>query len=112
MGLSRTPLSIQEIISDKSKVKHSGGLAQIMTKDTYAKHETAFRPKGEVCCRRGSTVLARDSRENDVLLEGAEAHAREQDHKNAKRLAEGGANLKGVKIDLATVQTNIVIFDV
>jgi threonine aldolase len=36
----------------------------------------------------------------------------EQDHKNATRLAEGVANLKGVKIDLETVQTNIVIFDV
>ncbi len=34
------------------------------------------------------------------------------DHENAKRLAEGLANLKGVKINLETVQTNIVIFDV
>lgn len=36
----------------------------------------------------------------------------EQDHANAKRLAEGLADLEGVKIDLETVQTNIVIFDV
>lgn len=36
----------------------------------------------------------------------------EQDHINAKLLAEGVANLKGIKIDLETVQTNIVIFDV
>lgn len=36
----------------------------------------------------------------------------EQDHKNAKRLAEGVVNLKGIKINLETVQTNIVIFDV
>ena len=36
----------------------------------------------------------------------------EQDHINAKRLATGVANLKGVEIDLDTVQTNIVIFDV
>ena len=35
-----------------------------------------------------------------------------QDHKNAKRLAEGAANLKGVEIDIESVQTNIVIFDV
>ena len=35
-----------------------------------------------------------------------------QDHENARALAEGVANLKGVKIDLETVQTNIVIFDV
>ena len=34
------------------------------------------------------------------------------DHENAKRLAEGAANLKGVSIDAARVQTNIVIFDV
>lgn len=34
------------------------------------------------------------------------------DHENAKRLAEGVANLKGVKIDAEKVQTNIVIFDV
>lgn len=35
-----------------------------------------------------------------------------EDHTNAKRLAEGVANLKGVKIDPETVQTNILIFDV
>ncbi len=34
------------------------------------------------------------------------------DHENAKRLAEGAANLKGVSIDPERVQTNIVIFDV
>lgn len=34
------------------------------------------------------------------------------DHENAKRLAEGAANLKGVSIDAARVQTNIVLFDV
>lgn len=34
------------------------------------------------------------------------------DHENAKRLAEGVANIKGVKIDAEKVQTNIVIFDV
>ncbi|MBX7173403.1 MAG: hypothetical protein K1X72_20710 [Pyrinomonadaceae bacterium] len=34
------------------------------------------------------------------------------DHENAKRLAEGAANIKGIKIDAEKVQTNIVIFDV
>jgi threonine aldolase len=34
------------------------------------------------------------------------------DQENAKRLAEGVANLKGVSIDAEKVQTNIVIFDV
>ena len=34
------------------------------------------------------------------------------DHENAKRLAEGAANLKGVSIDPEKVVTNIVIFDV
>ncbi len=34
------------------------------------------------------------------------------DHENARLLAEGAANLKGVSIDAERVQTNIVIFDV
>jgi threonine aldolase len=34
------------------------------------------------------------------------------DHKNARRLAEGAANLKGVSINAKKVATNIVIFDV
>jgi len=34
------------------------------------------------------------------------------DHENAKRLAEGAANLPGISIDAERVQTNIVIFDV
>ncbi len=34
------------------------------------------------------------------------------DHENAKRLAEGVANLQGVSIDPEKVVTNIVIFDV
>ena len=34
------------------------------------------------------------------------------DHENARRLAEGAANLKGVSIDAERVPTNIVIFDV
>lgn len=34
------------------------------------------------------------------------------DHANAKRLAEGVAELRGIQIDPAGVQTNIVIFDV
>ncbi|MGE0130931.1 MAG: low specificity L-threonine aldolase [Blastocatellales bacterium] len=35
-----------------------------------------------------------------------------EDHANAKRLAEGVAELRGVKIDPERVQTNIVIFDI
>jgi threonine aldolase len=35
-----------------------------------------------------------------------------EDHANARRLAEGVAELPGVKIDPGRVQTNIVIFDV
>ncbi len=34
------------------------------------------------------------------------------DHENAKVLAEGLANIHGIKIDVARVQTNIVIFDI
>jgi threonine aldolase len=33
-----------------------------------------------------------------------------EDHANARRLAEGAARLPGIRIDLARVQTNIVIF--
>src|SRR5262249_41596317 len=35
-----------------------------------------------------------------------------EDHANARRLAEGVAKLPGISIDLASVQTNIVIFRV
>ena len=35
-----------------------------------------------------------------------------EDHANARRLAEGLANLPGVKLDPATVETNLVFFDV
>lgn len=35
-----------------------------------------------------------------------------EDHANARRLAEGVAELPGVRIDLERVETNIVIFDV
>lgn len=34
------------------------------------------------------------------------------DHENAKALAEGLANIHGIKIDVARIQTNIVIFDI
>ena len=36
----------------------------------------------------------------------------EEDHKNARRLAEGIAHIHGLSIDLASVQTNIIYFDV
>jgi threonine aldolase len=35
----------------------------------------------------------------------------EEDHKNAKRLAEAVAKIDGIKVDLAGVQTNMVRFD-
>jgi threonine aldolase len=35
-----------------------------------------------------------------------------EDHANARFLAEALANTPGIQVDLATVQTNIVIFDV
>jgi threonine aldolase len=35
-----------------------------------------------------------------------------EDHRNARRLAEGVANLRGVAIDPERTQTNIVIFDI
>ncbi len=35
-----------------------------------------------------------------------------EDHANARRLAEGLARLPGLRVDLATVQTNIVIVQV
>ncbi|HRH45672.1 MAG TPA: GntG family PLP-dependent aldolase, partial [Pyrinomonadaceae bacterium] len=34
------------------------------------------------------------------------------DHENAKRLADGVANIKGISIDAEKVQTNIILFDV
>ncbi|MCS7120969.1 MAG: GntG family PLP-dependent aldolase [Nitrososphaerota archaeon] len=36
----------------------------------------------------------------------------EEDHRNARKLAEGLAKIEGIYIDLRRVQTNIVIFDV
>lgn len=35
-----------------------------------------------------------------------------EDHKNARKLAEGLSHLKGISIELERVQTNIIIFDV
>jgi threonine aldolase len=35
-----------------------------------------------------------------------------EDHANARRLAEGLAEIRGIKIDVAKVVTNIVIFDI
>jgi threonine aldolase len=36
----------------------------------------------------------------------------EEDHRNARRLAEGIAKITGVQIDLSRVQTNMVCFDI
>ncbi len=35
-----------------------------------------------------------------------------EDHKNARLLAEGLAQIPGIRVDLESVQTNIVVFDV
>jgi threonine aldolase len=35
-----------------------------------------------------------------------------EDHENARRLADGVAEINGISIDLESVQTNIVIFDI
>ncbi|MEA2086947.1 MAG: low-specificity L-threonine aldolase [Candidatus Caldatribacteriota bacterium] len=35
----------------------------------------------------------------------------EEDHKNARILGEGLADISGIKVDLATIQTNMVYFD-
>lgn len=34
-----------------------------------------------------------------------------EDHKNARILGEGLANVSGIKVDLETIQTNMVYFD-
>jgi len=36
----------------------------------------------------------------------------EEDHRNAKRLAEGIARIEGIAVDLERVQTNMVLFDI
>ena len=36
----------------------------------------------------------------------------EEDHENSKRLAEGLAKINGIKVDMASVQTNMVRFDI
>jgi len=57
-------------------------------------------------------------RQAGIIAAGAlyalEHHRRRlaEDHAGAKRLAEGIAPLKGIEIDPATVETNIVVFDV
>ena len=36
----------------------------------------------------------------------------EEDHRNAKRLAEGIVKIAGIRVDLDCVQTNMVLFDI
>ncbi|KAM7491561.1 hypothetical protein LguiA_034482 [Lonicera macranthoides] len=59
----------------------------------------AMRQVG-VLCAAGLVAL----QENVVKLEG--------DHKKAKLLAEGLNKIKGLKVDIASVETNIVYFDI
>ena len=46
-----------------------------------------------------------------IALEEGAARLHE-DHANARRLAEGLAEIDGIKIDLDSVVTNIVVFDI
>ena len=46
-----------------------------------------------------------------IALEEGPARLHE-DHRNARRLAKGLAEIKGIKIDLDSVVTNIVVFDI
>jgi threonine aldolase len=68
--------------------------------------------------RRYKQMLGGSMRQSGIVAAGAHyglQHNVERladDHANAKFLAEGLAELPGVEIDPATVETNIVIFDV
>jgi threonine aldolase len=68
--------------------------------------------------RRYKQMLGGSMRQAGIVAAGARyglQHNVErlaEDHANAKFLAEGLAELQGVEIDPATVETNIVIFDV
>jgi threonine aldolase len=68
--------------------------------------------------RRYRKMLGGGMRQVGVLCAAALYALEEQrerlaeDHENARRLAQGLAELPGVELDLSTVQTNIVAFDV
>jgi threonine aldolase len=68
--------------------------------------------------RRYKQMLGGSMRQAGIVAAGARHGLRHNverladDHANAKFLAEGLAELPGVEIDPATVETNIVIFDV
>ncbi|MCS7300565.1 MAG: low-specificity L-threonine aldolase [Fimbriimonadales bacterium] len=83
-------------------------------------------PVGSIVCgrsafiqeaRRTRRMLGGGMRQAGVLAAAALVALNEmvdrlaEDHANARRFAEGLANIKGVRIDPACVQTNIVIFD-
>ncbi len=84
-------------------------------------------PIGSVVC--GTAEFIAEARRNRKLLGGGMRQAGivaapgivaldkmierlAEDHKNAKRLAQGIANVPGLSIDVSKVQTNIVYFDV
>ncbi|MCS7208278.1 MAG: low-specificity L-threonine aldolase [Fimbriimonadales bacterium] len=84
-------------------------------------------PVGSVVCgsrafiqeaRRTRRMLGGGMRQAGVLAAAALVALNEmverlaEDHQNARLLAEGLANIRGIRIDPARVQTNIVIFEI
>jgi len=83
-------------------------------------------PVGSVVCgsrefiaeaRRNRKVLGGAMRQSGIIAASGVVALEEmierlaEDHKNARRLAEGIAEIKGLSIDLSKVQTNIVYFE-
>jgi len=83
-------------------------------------------PIGSVVCgskkfiaqaRRIRKVLGGGMRQSGIIAAAGIVALKEmpariaEDHKNARRLAEGIARVKGLSIDLAKIQTNIVYFE-
>ncbi|UCD19953.1 MAG: low-specificity L-threonine aldolase [candidate division WOR-3 bacterium] len=104
----------------KDLTKHVHSLSFCLSKGLSA-------PVGSVVC--GSREFIAEARRNRKLLGGGMRQAGiiaapgivalgrmvdriADDHKNARRLAEGIARIPGLSIDLPTVYTNIVYFDI
>ncbi|UCF71243.1 MAG: low-specificity L-threonine aldolase [candidate division WOR-3 bacterium] len=104
----------------KDLTKHVDSLSFCLSKGLSA-------PVGSVVC--GSHEFIAEARRNRKLLGGGMRQAGiiaapgivalgrmvdriADDHKNARRLAKGIAQIPGLSIDLSTVYTNIVYFDV
>ena len=100
-------------------------LAQDADSVSFCLSKGLAAPVGSLIC--GSAALIREARRQRKLLGGSMRQAGilaaagivalesmverlAEDHRHARRLAEGLAHLPGVLLDPATVQTNIVIF--